>query len=161
MFRRSFSSYKKKPISLRDGLVKNRRCRSGRGVIPAAGRNIAAIGRNVGRRPRVRNVWPTNGRTPQWRGCSHRGRYRCERRGRRSDAVKHGSDRERLALVVCNGFSNRLLQGWQGFGGISFLTFYKNSFIYAGFGTLFTISASAIVAYAFARIRFVGRNFGS
>src|SRR5215212_10264739 len=24
-------------------------------------------------------------------------------------------------------------EGWRGFGGISFLTFYKNSFIYAGF----------------------------
>ncbi len=50
------------------------------------------------------------------------------------------------------------VEGWQGFGGISFLTFYKNSFIYAGVGTLFTISASAVVAYAFARLRFVGRN---
>lgn len=51
------------------------------------------------------------------------------------------------------------VQGWQGFGGTTFLTFYKNSFIYAGFGTLFTITSSAVVAYAFARIRFVGRKF--
>lgn len=51
------------------------------------------------------------------------------------------------------------LEGWRGFGGISFATFFKNSFIYAGFGTLFAISASAVVAYAFARVRFVGRNF--
>jgi multiple sugar transport system permease protein len=50
------------------------------------------------------------------------------------------------------------LEGWRGFGGISFLTFYKNSFIYAGFGTLITVTASAVVAYAFARLRFVGRN---
>ena len=50
------------------------------------------------------------------------------------------------------------VEGWQGFGGISFLTFYKNSFIYAGVGTLFTVTASAVVAYAFARLRFVGRN---
>jgi multiple sugar transport system permease protein len=49
--------------------------------------------------------------------------------------------------------------GWQGFGGISFLTFYKNSFIYAGLGTLFDVAASAIVAYGFARVKFVGRNF--
>jgi len=50
-------------------------------------------------------------------------------------------------------------QGWQGFGGITFATFYKNSFIYAGFGTLFAVTTSAVVAYAFARLRFSGRNF--
>jgi multiple sugar transport system permease protein len=50
------------------------------------------------------------------------------------------------------------VEGWQGFGGVTFLTFYQNSFIYAGLGTLFTISASAVVAYAFARLRFVGRG---
>jgi len=49
--------------------------------------------------------------------------------------------------------------GWRGFGGISFTTFYKNSFIYAGVGTLLTVSASAVVAYGFARIKFTGRNF--
>src|SRR5207248_2493374 len=51
------------------------------------------------------------------------------------------------------------LEGWAGFGNISFLTFFKNSFIYAGLGTLFTVSSSAVIAYAFARVRFVGRNF--
>lgn len=49
--------------------------------------------------------------------------------------------------------------GWRGFGGISFTTFYRNSFIYAGVGTLLTVSASALVAYGFARIKFTGRNF--
>lgn len=49
--------------------------------------------------------------------------------------------------------------GWRGFGNISFTTFYKNSFIYAGLGTLFTVSASAVVAYGFARVKFTGRNF--
>jgi multiple sugar transport system permease protein len=48
--------------------------------------------------------------------------------------------------------------GWAGFGGISFTTFYKNSFIYAGLGTLITVMASALVAYGFARIQFAGRN---
>lgn len=50
-------------------------------------------------------------------------------------------------------------EGWRGFGGVSFLTFYKNSFIYAGVGTLFTVTSSAVVAYAFSRIKFTGRNF--
>jgi multiple sugar transport system permease protein len=49
--------------------------------------------------------------------------------------------------------------GWQGFGDLTFATFYKNSFIYAGLGTLFDVTASAIVAYGFARVKFAGRNF--
>lgn len=49
--------------------------------------------------------------------------------------------------------------GWRGFGNISFTIFYKNSFIYAGLATLLTVSASSVVAYGFARVKFVGRNF--
>jgi multiple sugar transport system permease protein len=49
--------------------------------------------------------------------------------------------------------------GWKGFGSLSFSTFYKNSFIYAGFGTLFQVTASAVVAYGFARIEFTGKRF--
>ncbi len=49
-------------------------------------------------------------------------------------------------------------QGWQGFGGISFATFYQNSFIYAGVGTLLTVTASAIIAYGFGRVRFRGKR---
>lgn len=48
--------------------------------------------------------------------------------------------------------------GWKGFGGISFTTFYKNSFIYSGFGTLFQVASSAVVAYGFARIEFSGKR---
>ncbi len=49
--------------------------------------------------------------------------------------------------------------GWEGYGGISFAIFFKNSFIYAGLGTLFTVASSAVIAYGFARVKFVGRNF--
>ena len=49
--------------------------------------------------------------------------------------------------------------GWKGFGGITFATFYKNSFIYAGVGTLLTVSSSAVVAYGFGRVKFRGRQF--
>jgi multiple sugar transport system permease protein len=48
--------------------------------------------------------------------------------------------------------------GWRGFGGITFATFYRNSFIYAGFGTLFAVTASALVAYGFARVNFTGKR---
>ncbi|NLX08156.1 MAG: carbohydrate ABC transporter permease [Chloroflexi bacterium] len=48
--------------------------------------------------------------------------------------------------------------GWKGIGGITFTTYYKNSFIYAGLGTVFQVAASAIVAYGFARVDFVGKK---
>lgn len=51
------------------------------------------------------------------------------------------------------------VNGWKGFGNITFTTFYKNSFIFAGIGTLLHVSSSAFVAFAFARVRFVGRRF--
>jgi multiple sugar transport system permease protein len=50
-------------------------------------------------------------------------------------------------------------RGWGGFGGITFTTFYKNSLIYSGIGTIAAVLSSAVVAYGFARIRFVGRDF--
>lgn len=51
------------------------------------------------------------------------------------------------------------VSGWRGFGGITFATFYKNSFIITGITTVATVFSSALVAYGFARIRFVGRGF--
>jgi multiple sugar transport system permease protein len=51
------------------------------------------------------------------------------------------------------------LEGWRGFGGVSFATFFRNSFIYAGLATIFNVISSALVAYGFARTRFVGQRF--
>jgi len=42
---------------------------------------------------------------------------------------------------------------------VPFGTFYKNSLIVAGLGTLGTVFSSALVAYGFARIKGKGRNF--
>ncbi len=53
---------------------------------------------------------------------------------------------------------NNYISGWKGFGGISFETYYLNSFLYAGGTTLFQVFSSAVVAFGFARIRFPGRN---
>ena len=50
------------------------------------------------------------------------------------------------------------LKGWQGFGGPSFLTFYKNSFIYSALATVGSVFASAFIAFGFARVRFRGRR---
>ncbi len=49
--------------------------------------------------------------------------------------------------------------GWKGFGGVTFATFFKNSLYYAGFGTIAQVCSSAVIAYAFARIPFPGRKF--
>jgi ABC-type glycerol-3-phosphate transport system permease component len=48
------------------------------------------------------------------------------------------------------------LDGWSGFGGVTFATFYRNTFIYAGLGTVFTIFIATITAFGFARVSFPG-----
>jgi multiple sugar transport system permease protein len=53
---------------------------------------------------------------------------------------------------------NNYLSGWKGFGGVSFETYYLNSFLYAGGTTLFQVFSSAVVAFGFARTRFIGRD---
>ena len=50
-------------------------------------------------------------------------------------------------------------QGWAGFGGISFATFFRNSLLYSVVGTLLVVCSSALTAYGFARLRFAGRRF--
>lgn len=48
--------------------------------------------------------------------------------------------------------------GWKGFAGISFGTFFKNSLFIAIVATFGTIISSAIVAYGFARFEFRGKK---
>lgn len=62
------------------------------------------------------------------------------------------------ALIPNEWRFENYVEGWRGFGGFSFAIFYRNSFIHAGLGTLFSVVASAIVAYGFARVKFVGRG---
>lgn len=50
-------------------------------------------------------------------------------------------------------------EGWAGFAGISFFTFFKNSFIIASISTVATVLSSACIAYALSRIEFKGRKF--
>ncbi|WP_363320882.1 carbohydrate ABC transporter permease [Mahella sp.] len=50
------------------------------------------------------------------------------------------------------------MQGWKGFGGISFGTFFKNSFVIVILSTIGQVASSALVAYGFARIKFVGQR---
>ena len=63
------------------------------------------------------------------------------------------------SLIPKEIFLENYANGWKGFGSITFTTFYKNSFIFAGIGTILHVSSSALVAYAFARITFAGHKF--
>ncbi len=51
------------------------------------------------------------------------------------------------------------IQGWKGFGNISFHTFFKNSFIITIIATLGQVATSSAVAYGFARVNFFGKKF--
>ena len=48
--------------------------------------------------------------------------------------------------------------GWKGSGVYTFATYFKNSFIVSGLGTLGTVLSSAMVSYALARLPFRGRQ---
>jgi multiple sugar transport system permease protein len=65
-----------------------------------------------------------------------------------------------VGSLIPKGFTlENYINGWAGFGGITFSTFYFNSLIYAGVGTISAVLSSAFVAYGFSRIRFFGRGF--
>lgn len=62
-----------------------------------------------------------------------------------------------VASIIPRHFTlQHYIEGWSGFGGTTFATFYKNTIIYAGLGTIFTIFVSTITAFGFARIKFPG-----
>jgi multiple sugar transport system permease protein len=63
-----------------------------------------------------------------------------------------------LSLIPQHPTLENYRNGWQGFGGINFGTFFKNSFIIATLETLFVVSSSTMLAYGFARIDFPGKN---
>ncbi len=63
-----------------------------------------------------------------------------------------------LALIPPNWRWYNYANGWAGFGGITFATFFKNSFLVATVATAATVFSSAAVAYAFSRIHFRGRR---
>lgn len=51
------------------------------------------------------------------------------------------------------------VNGWKGMGGITFGTFFANSFIVAATATVGAVLSSSIIAYGFSRIRFKYKNF--
>lgn len=53
---------------------------------------------------------------------------------------------------------NNFSEGWQGFGGITFTTFFKNSFVITVISTIGSVISSTFIAYGFARIKFTGKK---
>jgi multiple sugar transport system permease protein len=51
------------------------------------------------------------------------------------------------------------VRGWRYTGRITFTTFFKNSFYYAGVGTVAAVLSSSFIGFGFARVRFPGRGF--
>lgn len=77
-----------------------------------------------------------------------------------SGSLKDNSEilRGSLSLLPKNLKLSNYATGWSGFGGITFATFFKNSFIISITATFGTVVSSALVAYALSRIHFKGRK---
>jgi multiple sugar transport system permease protein len=63
------------------------------------------------------------------------------------------------SLIPENFTLSNYASGWAGFGGVTFTTFFTNSFIISGVGTVAAVASSALVAFGFARLRFAGKSF--
>lgn len=63
-----------------------------------------------------------------------------------------------LALIPKDFKISNYATGWKGFTGITFATFFTNSFVITTVATLGTVISSSLVAYAFSRIKFKGRK---
>ena len=50
------------------------------------------------------------------------------------------------------------VNGWKGFGKVTFSTFFKNSLVISVVATFGTVMASSLVAYGFARFQFKGKK---
>ena len=64
-----------------------------------------------------------------------------------------------MQLIPSRITFDNYVNGWAGFGNISFTTFYQNSLIYTVLATLITVFFSGMVAYGFSRVNFIGRKF--
>ena len=63
------------------------------------------------------------------------------------------------SLIPKNMLFENYARGWKYIGRITFATFFKNSLFYSLLSAVGTVLSSAFIAYGFARIKFVGRNF--
>lgn len=64
-----------------------------------------------------------------------------------------------LSLIPKNLKLSNYATGWAGFGGVTFGTFFKNSFFVTILATFGCVISSSLVAYSLARIKYKGRSF--
>jgi len=62
-------------------------------------------------------------------------------------------------LIPKNPTFGNYISGWQGFAGLSFAAFFKNSIFVAVVRVIGTVASCSLVAFGFARIPFKTRNF--
>lgn len=55
--------------------------------------------------------------------------------------------------------TDNYLSGWEGYAGSTFGTFFKNAFIICALAIIGNLISCTMAAYAFARLRFLGRGF--
>lgn len=61
--------------------------------------------------------------------------------------------------LLPNSFkATNYIQGWSGFGKVTFTTFFANSLFISSVSTIGATISSALIAYGLARIKFVGRK---
>lgn len=61
-------------------------------------------------------------------------------------------------LIPSQVVLDNYVEGWKGFGGITFEVFYRNTVFLTVSRTVLQVAASAVVAYGFARVKFWGRQ---
>lgn len=76
-----------------------------------------------------------------------------------ASSLKSPSDITNVSSIIPKTlYWENYVNGWKGFGNYSFTVFYKNSLIYAVVGTILQVVTSAVIAYGFARLRFLGKQ---
>jgi len=77
-----------------------------------------------------------------------------------SGSFKDNADilRGTLSLIPTQAKLDNYANGWRGFGGTTFATFFKNSLLITTIATFGTVLSSSLVAYSLSRIRFRGRK---
>lgn len=69
-----------------------------------------------------------------------------------------GIFRGKLSLIPDEWVVQNYADGWRGFGRQTFATFFMNSAVITAFSTVGAVASSALIAFGFARIKFIGRN---
>lgn len=63
-----------------------------------------------------------------------------------------------LSLIPSEWHLDNYTRGWAGFGGTTFATFFKNSFLITVTATFGCVLSSSLIAYSFTRINWKGRK---